>query len=179
MIADSFMEHHMAQLMVYNLAARKTPASPRVTKATWPRSPGPSSAVGWPTAGCRSMAAWGSRDRHADLADVARRAQLRDHRAPGGGYAAWCWRERTFEGRRSPDRGQVKRAADLSEGDAAGVLEGWPRPERVAPVDSVMQQYALKECHFSSAPIPVPAQRRAGSMVPILSESVGTVDHWN
>jgi hypothetical protein len=34
MIADSFMEHHMTQLMVYSLAARTDAASPRATKAT-------------------------------------------------------------------------------------------------------------------------------------------------
>src|SRR5262245_10771977 len=62
----------------------------------------------------------------------------------------------------------------LSKCDAPGVLECRPAPERIAPIDSVMQQQPLQEKHLG--PLPFWAhQRRTGTMVPIVSESAAAV----
>ena len=63
----------------------------------------------------------------------------------------------------------------LSECNPPGVLECGPGLEGIAPVYSVVQQETLQEQHVSRLPFGI-HQRHAGAMVPIFSESAGSVE---
>src|SRR5215467_13652409 len=98
-------------------------------------------------------------------------------RAPARMAAAPMRQIRWIRRRRmSPPWVTHARNCRLSECNPPGVLECRPGPEGIAPVDSVVQQEALQEQHVSRLPFSVSTNAKAGAMVPIFSESAGSVE---
>src|SRR5262249_61394888 len=63
----------------------------------------------------------------------------------------------------------------LSECNPPGFFEGGPGLEGIPPVYSVVQQEALQEQHVVHSHLGI-HQRHGGAMVPIFSESAGSVE---